>query len=187
MKTSEWIEQVTGELKGALEKVSGEEVDRLVAAVAQAKRVFVVGAGRSGLMMKAFAMRLMHLGVSTFVVGETTTPAIASGDLLMAGSGSGRTAGVVAVAKRAKAKGARLAVVTAAPESPLGALAELTVRIYAPTPKAVEKAPAESSVQPMGTLFEQSLLVLLDVVILALMERAGKDSDTMFAQHSDLE
>ena len=187
MNVAEYVQSVTEEIKAALQETSEAEVDGLVSAVLGARKVFVVGAGRSGLMMKAFAMRLMHMGVDTFVVGETTTPAIASGDLLLMGSGSGRTGSLLMLASRARGKGARLALVTAYPDSPMAKMADVCVSIWAPTPKAGEAPPQAASIQPMATLFEQTLLIVLDIVILKLMARSGEDSDAMFDRHANLE
>ena len=95
-------------------QVKEEEVQALVRACAQAKRIFVGGAGRSGFAARAFSNRLMHLGRTVYFVGEPTTPSIQAGDLLVLGSGSGTTASLVSNAKKAKAQGAVLATLTIA-------------------------------------------------------------------------
>ena len=61
-----------------------------------------MGAGRSGLVAKAFAMRLMHLGFTAYVVGETITPAMRPKDLLVIFSGSGRTKTIADIAETAR-------------------------------------------------------------------------------------
>ncbi len=131
-------------------------------------------------------MRLMHLGFCVYVVGETVTPAIKSDDLLVIGSGSGATATLVVIARKAKALGASLALVTIFPDSPIGQFADAVVRIPASTPK-VDGDARFASVQPMGSLFEQSLLIVLDIVVMRLMEKMGFDSSTMFDRHANLE
>ena len=102
------------------------------------------------------------------------------------GSGSGETASLVAIAEKAKAIGVRIALVTIVPNSRIGRLADALVRIQAPTPKAQRRG-RTASIQPMGTLFEQTMLILLDSVILRLTERMGVDADAMFARHANLE
>ena len=67
---------ILDEVGGALSKVEREPVTRLIELIESARRVFVAGAGRSGLMVRTFAMRLMQMGFETYVAGETTTPAI---------------------------------------------------------------------------------------------------------------
>ena len=91
MDMTRYIRQVLEELEGALSAISPGEAEAFADAILDAERIFVAGAGRSGLAAKAFAMRLMHLGLPVFVAGETTTPGIRAGDLLVIGSGSGAT------------------------------------------------------------------------------------------------
>ena len=186
MSTADHIRQVRAELDRTLGAIATDDVDRLVELIANARRVFVAGAGRSGLAMKAFAMRLMHLGLGAYVVGETVTPAMTADDLLLIGSGSGATASLVAMAEKARTLHARLALVTIVADSRIGRLAEVVVAIPAPSPKARAQH-GRTSVQPMGSLFEQSLLIFLDVVVLRLMERHNTDSAAMFERHANLE
>ena len=162
------------------------QAESLADHILQANSIFVAGAGRSGLGIKAFAMRLMHIGYQVHVVGEITTPNIKEGDLLLIGSGSGETQSLVSMAKKAKSLGAKVALVTIFPQSTIGSCADCIVKIDAPTPKSA-LANESKSIQPMGSLFEQCLLLLLDIIILKLMDRSGKDSDTMFTRHANLE
>ncbi len=180
---------ILDELRQTMERISCDEVDGLVREVYGARRVFVAGAGRSGLVMRSFAMRLAQLGLHVHVVGETTTPAVDSGDLLLIGSGSGVTDCLVNYARVAAGSGARVAVATADPASPAARLADLVVVIPAPTPKSSKEAGGKGhrSRQPMGTLFEQSLGLLLDAGIMLLMARLDETDAGMFARHANLE
>jgi 6-phospho-3-hexuloisomerase len=90
------------------------------------------------------------------------------------------------MADKARKINSTIAVVTIFPESPVGKLADIVVKIPAPTPKSTVKT-GFTSIQPMGSLFEQSLLIFLDSVILRLMEKQKKDSNTMFSRHANLE
>lgn len=186
MNVTEYGAAIAGELKNSMERVNDAETEALVDALLAARAIFLAGAGRSGLMIKAFAMRLMHMGFNAYVVGETVTPNIGAGDLLLIGSGSGETASLVSMANKARKLGARVALATIFPRSSIGSGADVVVAIPAPTPKAKTDA-GVSSIQPMGSLFEQSLLLVLDAVILRLMEKKGLDSDAMFGRHANLE
>ena len=178
--------QIAEEIGATVGRVDDEQAARLVEAVDGAGRVFVAGAGRSRRSVEAFAIRLLHLDVSAHVVGEATAGAIGPGDLLLVGSGSGSTASLVTMARRAVEVGGRVALVTIRGGSPIGELAEVEVHLPAPSPKL--DGPAEAgSIQPMGSLFEQSLLVVLDAVVLELMQRRGEDPETMFSRHANLE
>jgi 6-phospho-3-hexuloisomerase len=186
MDITECAQEVIRELDRTLKAVAPQEAERLADFIFAANRIFVAGAGRSGLAMRAFAMRLMHMGFSVYVVGETVTPAIKADDLIVIGSGSGATATLVAIASKAKSLGASLALVTIFPGSPIGRLADAVVKIPASTPKAQGDA-HYASVQPMGSLFEQSLLIVLDIIVMRVMERMSFDSTTMFERHANLE
>ncbi|MEH6659031.1 6-phospho-3-hexuloisomerase [Leeuwenhoekiella marinoflava] len=148
------------------------------------KRIFLMGMGRSGLMMQAAAMRLMHLGYEAYVVGETTTPAIAQGDLLLAGSGSGSTTSIVNAAKTAKREAAKVVAITTNPESLLADLADQVLLIPAAEKNKQEEA---ISKQYAGSLFEQSLLLVTDALIQVLWHAGGKTADELWKRHSNLE
>jgi 6-phospho-3-hexuloisomerase len=188
------------ELRALLGGVDSRQVQDLVESIDAARSVFVAGAGRSGLSMRAFAMRLMHMGIAAHVVGEITAPAFAPGDILVVGSGSGATPTLVALSEKAKKLGGRLALLTTDPASPIGRAADVIVRIPAPTPKAARRvsldgppgadeptAAVPSSVQPMASLFEQGLWILLDSCIMLLMTRKGVATGQMFSRHANLE
>jgi len=131
-------------------------------------------------------MRLAHLGRSVQVVGDVTTRGIRHGDVLLVASGSGETRGILAMAQSAIEHGAKVGVITIFPKSSLARLAQCRVLVPAPTPKSGQDNP-ETSIQPMGTLFEQSLLLTLDVMVMMLMEKLGQTSEQMFKRHANLE
>ena len=191
MNVREQALAIHAEVGRALAAVDPAEAERLLERIAAAKRVFLAGAGRSGLAVRAFAMRLMHLGLTVHVMGDVTTPAIAAGDLLVVGSGSGETASLAAAARKARAVGAAVALLTIHPDSTIGRESEAVVRIPAVTPKAAAaqaaQAGAARSIQPMGSLFEQVLWLLGDTLVMALMERSGTDAARMFSRHANLE
>ena len=180
------ILRITEELEATLSSISEEDTEKLLDSIQEAGRIFVAGRGRSGLMANGFAMRLMHMGKKVYVVGEIVTPSIQEGDLLLIVSGSGETGSLVSMAKKAKSLHAELATVTIFPEATIGKLADTVVVISAPTAKSDQET-AIRSVQPMGSLFEQSVLLYLDYVILRLMERDRTTSEIMFRLHANLE
>lgn len=181
------LTEVLQELTAALQAIDPEAVSALQRDILQARRIFVAGRGRSGLQMQAFAMRLMHLDLDAQVVGAVTTPAISAGDLLIIGSGSGQTASLVDQARCASELNARVALITIAERSALTQFADHTLRIQATSPKLADDQAGSASVQPPGTLFEQSLGVLCDVLIVLLMGTLGADTGLMFARHANLE
>lgn len=156
---------ILAELARLGEALDPAAADRLAAAVNAHARVFVYATGRSGLMLRAFAMRLTQMGKTAYVAGETTTPAIEPGDLLIVASASGSTHSVCHNAAVAAKVGATIFTITATPESSLTAIHPTDVLLPAPSKNA-----AGASVQPMGSLFEQALLLFCDSVVLRLAQ-----------------
>lgn len=152
--------------------------------VAGAPRVFVLGAGRSGLALRMTAMRLMHLGLEVHVVGEVTTPAIGRGDLLLTASGSGTTGGIVRAAQTAVAAGAVVAAITTDPDSPLASLAAATITV--PAAAKLDRT-GEASAQYAGSLFEQTVVVFGDALFHALWMRSGASADELWPRHANIE
>ena len=165
------------ELSEILEKISDCEAVAFSDALNRYKRIFVYGAGRSGLMMKAFAMRLAQAGFTVYVVGETITPSIEENDVLILASASGRTSSVLNYAKAAKKNSAAVYAITSSSDSALADASDGMVIISAPTK---DNAGANSI---MGTLFEQSVLLFCDAVI----QLVCTDNEQMRARHANLE
>jgi 6-phospho-3-hexuloisomerase len=181
------LDQILAEVSACVHQVSTENLAHAAELMEFCPRIFVAGAGRSGLCMRALGMRLMHLGKTVYVVGETTTPSIAATDLLILGSGSGRTTGLLVMAERARRQGAKILLFTTDAASPLAELADYRVVIPAPSLTATAGISDLVSVQPMGTLFEQSMLILCDGLILGLMQKTGTNAAQMFERHANLE
>lgn len=185
MQTNQYLSKILDELSQAAGRISDVEAEAFVQHIMEANRIYVAGAGRSGLMMRAFAMRLMHLGIETYVVGETVTPGLAAGDMLIIGSGSGETKSLLSMAQKAHSLHATIASVTIFPESSIGKLSRLTVSLPgAPKDQSQQEA---VTIQPMGSLYEQTLFLFLDAVILRLMDIRGLDSQAMYHRHANLE
>ena len=186
MNNQEYGQAITAELTTVLRQISLEQAEALIELIADSAAVFIAGAGRSGYMSRAFCMRLMHLGLTTYMVGDTTTPAIQANDLLIVCSGSGETKSLVSNANKAKELGAKVALITINDESTIAKLADAIVKINAVSPKA-DKEGNTRSIQPMANLFEQCLLLFLDILAIMLMDRKGKTAQEMFTLHANLE
>jgi len=181
------LEQILAELSTCVRQVAAANLALAAEWMQFYPRIFVAGAGRSSLCMRALGMRLMHLGKTVYVAGETTTPAITETDLLILGSGSGRTVSLLAIAGQARRQNAKILLFTTDSASPLAELADHRVLIPAPSLKNVKGMSGLESVQPMGTLFEQSMLILCDCLILGLMQSMGVTTAQMLARHANLE
>ena len=178
------VELILAENKHVLEQINAAVLERFISLLANVDRIFVVGEGRSGLAARMFAMRLMHLGYSVYVVGETTTPALRRDDLLIACSGSGTTSAVLTMTTTARLAGGRIVAVTTAPRSSLGEVADLVITI----PAAAKRDHSQQySEQFAGSLFEQAALLLFDAMTYALMHRLDKNVETVWSMHANLE
>jgi 6-phospho-3-hexuloisomerase len=182
-------------IKKTLDDLSMKELDKFIQILlltkAKGKKVVVIGAGRTGLMGRAFAMRLMHLGFNTYVFGETITPAVEKDDLIIALSGSGSTKLVLTAAELAKGIEAKVIAITSHADSPLGKMASNLVIIKGRT-KAIREEDYFSRqilgehepLAPMGTLFEDSLMITLDSIVAELMQRLETTEAEMKARHA---
>jgi len=160
----------------------------------EGKKILIIGAGRSGLIGRAFAMRLMHLGFNVYVIGETITPRISSGDLIIAISGSGSTELVVTATATAKKIGAKIIAITSYPDSPLGRLADHIIYVPGRTKVSVERnfisrqiLGLHEPLAPLGTLFEIMAMVFLDSIIVELMDKLGITEEEMYKRHANIE
>lgn len=169
---------ILSELALLAEAVPPEAIERCAQKISAHHRIFVYGAGRSGLMLRALAMRLAQQGRTVYAVGDCTTPAIGEGDLLIAASASGTTHSVCRFVQIALNCGADVLVLTARAQSPLTQLAPADILLPAPT-----KDEAGASIQPLGSLFEQALLLCGDAVV----RRMEADAPDMRRRHANLE
>ena len=189
------IEAILDNIHDAEEYLVEEDIANFIEIITTADNIFVTGAGRSGLAAKAFAMRLMHLGLSSYVVGETISPAINAGDCILAISGSGETNTIVTAAKISKKRGAKVLALTSYPESSLGQLADGIIRVKGRTKVEVDdenylKRQIKgnyTSLTPLGTAFELTSLVFLDGLVSELMEAMGKTEEDLKNRHTVLE
>jgi 6-phospho-3-hexuloisomerase len=172
-----------GEIRALIDKIEPENVDLFLSEMVKERRIYVAGAGRSGLIGRAYAMRLMHVGLESYVVGETVTPAMREGDAVVIFSGSGETNSVVDIAETAKSLGGYLCLITSHKNSTIGKIADCVVELPSPTPPENEwentfeirqitggYKSASLPLASIGTLFETSAMIFSDAVIASIME-----------------
>jgi 6-phospho-3-hexuloisomerase len=177
--------------KGALDEIRGvfdtspaPEVDKLCDELLNARRIACYGVGREGLMMRALCMRLMHLGLDAHMVGDVTTPALGTGDVLVVSAGPGYFSTVKAVQDVAHKAGARTVVVTAQPAGEVPRAADAVIHNRAQT---MADDTGGKSVLPMGSLYEAAMLVFFDIVSIVLRERTRQTTEGMRSRHTNLE
>ena len=177
---------VINELSTTLNAIDEKQVDQLVTMICDAEKVFVVGVGRVLLMLQAFEKRLNHLGIDAYYVGEINEPAITEKDLLIVGSGSGESVFPLSIIKIAKKYGAKTAHIGSNANSSMTKYEDLFVRI--PCSTKLDLPDEIKSKQIMSSLFEQSILLLGDVVAKEISERKHiTDIHALWKKHANLE
>lgn len=186
--------KILAQLEENLAKVSDEQSEKFIEELSKSKNVLVAGAGRSGLVAKAFGMRLMHLGLNVNVVGDTVTPPIKKDDLIIVISGSGETSSVKIAVETAVKHGARMMAITGNAKSSIGRLADVTVQIPTMVPKtkgmdyvAKQLEGVTATLTPLGTVFELSAHVFCDSIVAEMMDRMGVSEEQMEAKHTNIE
>lgn len=179
-RSAEAREYIVREAQRMAGAPAAKETEDLVQRLNAAKKVIVFGRGRSGLVARMFAVRVHHLGIASFVVGETTTPPVDRETLVVLFSGSGETFAVSLTAQLARGMGASIVVITAAPDSTVAQNADLVILLPSPgTPR--------KDLAPLGTLFETAAMLYMDGVVAELMQRRGETEEAMRRRHATLE
>jgi len=172
---------IIDKISNVLESTDSTYDEKLTVMLDKASRVFITGAGRSGLVARFFAMRLMHGGYDAYVVGEIVTPSIRKGDLFIVISGSGETETMIAFTKRAKEQGAEIALLTTKDSSTIGDISDMVFRIG--SPEQYGKVVG----MPMGTTFELSTLFFLEATVAHIIHEKGIPEEEMRTRHANLE
>lgn len=170
-------EKIITEIIKVLSKINVKATKEFVDMLLKKRHIFLTGAGRSGLIAQAFAMRLRQFGLESYVIGEVTTPPITSKDLVIAVSGSGKTLQTYDTIKQVKKHKAKIVVVTARHESKIAKEASLVIEL---------KTELNGKVEPLASMFEQSTLIYLDAVILKMLKRKHKSFKEMRKRHFNL-
>ncbi|MFA5221833.1 MAG: 6-phospho-3-hexuloisomerase [Methanoregula sp.] len=195
-RVQEMMQLMASKIRQIANSMPDKDIEKFITELLNAQRIYVMGAGRSGLVAKAFAMRLMHLGLQAYVVGETITPALSPGDVIVVFSGSGKTKTVADIAETGKDLGAHICLITANADSRIGKIANSIV-IIEHQRDDVEDDAAEFEIRqmmgehksfaPLGTLFETASMVFGDAVISRLMEITKTDESALKNRHANIE
>ncbi|URZ04963.1 6-phospho-3-hexuloisomerase [Clostridium felsineum] len=179
------LEDILKEVQQVINNVDESKMDEVVEFITKDKRIFVYGEGRSGLIGKCFAMRLMHIGYTVYVVGETITPSVQAEDVVFLISGSGETSMVLNLLQKSKAKGAHIISVTSREGSTLAK--DSSKNIIVPGAVKSDKAQNVKSIQLLSSLFDQSVHIVMDALCLKLSYKDKIDNDIAIKNHSNLE
>lgn len=176
----DYLMDIVSEVKDVLEKVNRQEVEAVSRLIQKNHRIFVDGEGRSGYVGKCFAMRLMHLGFDVRVMGESTTPSFSAGDVFVGVSGSGNSGSIVLNAQKAKKSDVKIVTITNNRASKLGELSDQVIELEATVRGDTEN---RTSIQLLGSLFDQSVHLLLDNICLIVSERDHITNEAATQKH----
>jgi len=184
-------EEISRNLVYSLQKIDEQQIEKLIQEILRANKIFVLGIGHSGLIGKILAMKLAHLGFSSYVIGDVTTPSLKEGDLLIAISQSGKTSTILTLVKKAKKLGGRIAAVTSSSESPLAKFSDISVLI----PARIEdiEFPVfsllgdEEHKNTSGALFGMNIFALFYGLICELAARTGQSPQEIDSRHANIE
>ena len=185
MALSELSRRALSDLSGVFSALPDTAADPLIEAIASARRIALYGAGREGLALRGFAMRLFHMGRDAHVVADMTTPPIGKGDLMIVTAGQGRLPTAETFMTIAKEAGATTAIITSQPDGQASQMAD--IRVVIPAQTMANDIGATVSVLPMGSLFEIAETIFFELVVLKLRERFGETAETMRERHTNLE
>lgn len=173
------------DLESVIARMQDDAADALIEAILKARRICTYGAGREGLALRGFCMRLFHMGLDAHVIADMTTPPVGKGDLVIVTAGQGWLDTAETFMKIAKGAGATTAIVTAQPGGRGAKKAD--VKLVIPAQTLANDQGSKVSVLPMGSLFEISEAIVFELIILKLRERVGETAASMRARHTNLE
>jgi 6-phospho-3-hexuloisomerase len=177
---------ILAEMAWTMDLIDWTLVKEMLKEISAAARIFVYGCGRSGVIIRAFGERLMHLGFEFHAVGEISCPPAGRGDLLIVCTGSGKTKPVLAVCQSAHDAGARVAAITAAAAgAPILALADRVASLKVPDTKPEFFAPPQF--QPLGSPFEQAAFLLCESMAIDLIQDRAVPEGDIKRRHANIE
>jgi 6-phospho-3-hexuloisomerase len=185
-KLTEYSEKINQEVTEVLSRVDPEQMKSFLDLIQGARKIALYGGGREGLVIRALAMRLFHLGYEVSVVGDMTAPFLTIGDLLILSVGPGYVSTIDALCSVAQRDGATVVCLTAQPDGKTSLAADKIVYLPAQT-MADDTEGRATSVLPMGSLYELVLFVFSEIVVLELLKRTGRTFGEARDRHTNLE
>ena len=178
-------ERIMGELSNNYLSVEEQQLNRLITYLEEADRIFFYARGREMLMLSAFAMRVHHMGYKVYVIGEVCVPPVCKGDVLVVSSGMGYGSVLTAQLQTAIQAGASIVGLTAHPENDIGKYCSHIVILSGQT--LADPVKMLTSVQTMGSCFEEALLLTLDYIVLKMMQKNHWQENDLSIRHTNLE
>lgn len=184
--------KVLAEIDAVLSSIDESQLNKVVDTILANKNVKVLGyaAGRMGSGLKAFVMRLNHLGINASFFGDNYVPPMNSNDVFICCSNSGTTKSVVNILEIFKAKaGGKVISFVGNDESKMAELSDVVVKFKTCNGglNSADDPSKINSIQPMTTLTEQAMFVLFDLIVMMIIDKEGIDIKDTKQYHSNIE
>ena len=178
---------ILNEINECLSRIDNQEIENIIDTILKSRQIILVGAGRMGLILQSFCARLNHMGIPAFMAGAIGCPPLRKEDMLLVASSSGETPTTREIALIASKMGSRVFTITANKASTIAKISTGCLYMQSPSSLTYEESNVLKSSQPMKTLFEQSLFILLESIVLYLLEHTGQNADDLAKRHTNLE
>lgn len=183
---------VLAEINEVLSSVDEAKLNEMVDALTKNKEVKVLGyaAGRMGSGLKAFIMRLNHLGIKASFFGDNYVPPMNDNDVFICCSNSGTTKSVVNILEifKAKANGTIISFV-GNENSKMAELSDIVIKFKTCNGglNSADDPSKINSIQPMTTLTEQAMFILFDLIVMLIIDKLNIDIKDTKQYHSNIE
>lgn len=179
--------EIVEEHRKVFELLNMAELRQALDAIVAADNIFVYGAGREGISLRAFAMRLAHLGKTVHWLFDDTAIGIKKGDLYITSEGSGEIGSFEYYLKKVKAAGGNILSFTGNPDGRhMKDFVDYVVFVRS-TAYLAYRTDVVPTIQMMGNQYEQHLYMLCDVMIMLLVEELGLAYNDLEIRHRNVE
>jgi 6-phospho-3-hexuloisomerase len=184
--------EVLNELDEVLSSIDATQLNKMVDILTTNKDIKVLGysAGRMGSGLKAFIMRLNHLGIKASFFGDNYVPPMNSDDVFICCSNSGTTKSVVNILEIFKAKaGGKVISFVGNENSKMAELSDVVIKFKTCNGglNSADDPSKINSIQPMTTLTEQAMFILFDLIVMLIINKLGIDIKDTKQYHSNIE
>jgi 6-phospho-3-hexuloisomerase len=176
------MQPIIKEITQMSELIDNEQIDNYVKDItlllSNKENVDVIGlaAGRMGYALRAFIMRLCHMGFNASMIGDTNVPRVNKTSIILINSSSGETPSIIQYAQQAKAENGKIFLTSCSAESTIGLLSNKVIEI-----------PVINSEQLMKSPYEQFSMLLYDYIVIKLMVSLKLNPEKVSYNHSILE
>ena len=185
MRFKKTMTEIANNILRVTNEIEIERINEITKLIYNSRKIFIYGAGRSGFIGRAFAQRLMHLGVDSVFIGDSITPQFIENDLLILISGSGETSSPVAIAKKCKKLKGKIILITSHPESSIGKISNSIINIKSKSKADLQKS--SDILAPYTSLFDITTLAFFDSLARVIMDDKNITEIDIDKRHATLE